>query len=434
MHISDLKHQNSLLEEKLKYLYSLRTGSKVNWNPTKYLSLLESIGNPHKNLPPIIHVAGTNGKGSIIAMLRAIYEGAGYKVHAYTSPHLVRVNERITLAGEQITDCTLNALIDECLTHIGDDRLSFFEILTAIAFKAFSEIPADLLLLEVGMGGRLDCTNIIENPLVSIISRISLDHTEFLGDTIEEITEEKAGIIRSKTPFVIGYQNEESVAKILQQKGDQSSIFETDWSARAHDKAMIFTFNDQKKKMPLPSLLGAHQIHNAGAALAAIHIAQDTFPVTQEDMSKGLENIDWRGRLEHITTINNHEIWVDCGHNDSAGLALAMEIQAWRQDNDKPVHLVVGMLNTKNDEAFLQPLLSNIDSLNIVPISHEPNSKTLKSYKQSLGGFAAASTYNNALHAITEISKQPTPSRILIAGSVYLAGEILQQYTNLLHK
>ncbi|MDH5723455.1 MAG: bifunctional folylpolyglutamate synthase/dihydrofolate synthase [Alphaproteobacteria bacterium] len=431
MHISDLKHENSSLQEKLEYLYSLRTGSKVNWNQAGYFCLLKALGNPHKILPPIIHVAGTNGKGSIIAMLRAIYEEAGYKVHTYTSPHLIHINERITLAGKPITDDMLNSLIDECLYHIGNDRLSFFEILTAIAFKAFSENPADLLLLEVGMGGRLDCTNIIENPLISIISRISLDHTEFLGDTIEKIAEEKAGIIRLETPVIIGYQNEECVTKILQQKGKHSYTYKRDWSSRIEDKEMVFTFNGQEKTLPLPSLLGEHQIHNAGAALAAIHIAQDKFYVTQEQMSKGLQNINWRGRLEHIATINNHEIWVDCGHNDSAGLALAKELQIWRRDSDSPIHLIIGMLNTKNDAAFLQPLLPNIDRLSIVPINHEPNSKNLASYKQSLDGFSAITTYDSASHAIEDILRQSSPSRILVAGSVYLAGEVLQQYANL---
>lgn len=434
MHISDLKHENTSLKEKLEYLYSLRTGSKVNWDQAGYVRLLEALSNPQHNLPPVIHVAGTNGKGSIIAMLRSIYEAAGYKVHVYTSPHLIKVNERIILAGKMITDDRLSDLIDEALGYIGEEKLSFFEILTAIAFKAFSHNPADLLLLEVGMGGRLDCTNVIKNPMISIISQISLDHTEFLGDTLEAITSEKAGIIRPETPFVIGYQSKDSVVSLLKEKGQKSYNFGEDWSVYSNENEMAFTFKGQEHKFPLPALLGEHQIHNAGAALAAVYIAQEKFSVKHDHISAGLQNTKWPGRLERISFIKNHEIWLDCGHNDSAGQALAKELCKWKRENNMPIHLVLGMLNTKNEKAFIEPLLSHIDHLSIVPITNEPNSKSLVSYKDSFGSFGQASTFENVQQALTELTKQENPSRILIAGSVYLAGEVLQHYSRTLHK
>ena len=207
MHKADLHHSNQSLQLKLEKIFQLRrTRSAVNWDREKYLDLLQHFGNPHAHLPPVIHVAGTNGKGSIIAMLRAVCEAAGMRVHCYTSPHLVQINERIVLAGKEIDDDLLESLIDEALGYIGDAPLSFFEVSTAIAFKAFSQVPADVLLLEVGMGGALDCTNVIEKSLVSVISRISMDHTQFLGDTIEEIAAQKSGIIKPGLPCIIGYQ------------------------------------------------------------------------------------------------------------------------------------------------------------------------------------------------------------------------------------
>tara|TARA_B100001989_G_C24538401_1_gene465954 strand:- start:52 stop:1359 length:1308 start_codon:yes stop_codon:yes gene_type:complete len=433
MHISDLNHDNSSLKEKLEFLYSLRTGSKINWAQAGYLRLLEAFGTPHRNLPPMIHVAGTNGKGSTIAMLRATYEAAGYRVHVYTSPHLMKVNERIVLAGEMISDEKLEFLIDQALEFMGDEKLSFFEILTAIAFKAFSEISADLLLLEVGMGGRLDCTNVIENPLCSIISRISMDHTEFLGDTIEKITAEKAGIIRDNAPFVVGQQINDSVTEILQSKGSQGLVFDQDWSVSANESDLVFTFKGGTHHYPMPSLNGNHQIYNAGAALAAIYSAQGVLPVSEAAIAKGLQNTHWRGRLEHVSTINNHEIWLDCGHNDSAGEALAHVIKQWKDQHNIPVHLIIGMLNTKNDQGFLVPLLPYIDSLSLVPIFGEPNSKTPESFIDSMNGAFPAEkiqTFSGVAEATKSLSENKIEkSKILIAGSVYLAGEVLQHFS-----
>ncbi len=426
MHRADLQHDDKNLQDKLERIFQLRrTKTAVNWDPSLYHLLLEKFGNPHKKLPPIIHVAGTNGKGSIIAMLRSILEAQGLKVHCYTSPHLIKVNERISLAGEQIEDSYLEELIDQALDYIYDAPLSFFEITTAIAFKAFSQISADLLLLEVGMGGRLDCTNVIENPLATIISRISLDHTEFLGGTLEEITAEKAGIMKKGVPCIIGYQgdNGSNILNMLQQKTQQyksaSIYYDKDWSVEKKNQEMEFSYNGEKTIFPIPALIGEHQILNAGAALVALRAIKDKISVSNEAIEQGLKSVQWAGRLQRLDDINGNEIWLDCGHNDSAGVALAKQIKLWKQENDKAVHLVVGMLKTKDIRSYLGQLLPHIDGLHLVPIKSDPNSWKLSDMQ---GLSDNIQEHASAEYAVNSIACN---SRIVVCGSVYLAGEVL---------
>ncbi len=426
MHRADIEHDDKSLQDKLEHIFQLRrTKTVVNWDLSLYRVLLEKFGNPHKKLPPIIHVAGTNGKGSIIAMLRSILEAQGLNVHSYTSPHLVKVNERIYLAGEQIEDKYLGELIDQALDYIDNEPLSFFEITTAIAFKAFSQISADILLLEVGMGGRLDCTNVIEKPLATVINRISLDHTEFLGETIEEIAAEKAGIMKKGSPCVIGYQGVDgsNILNMLQQKAQQCESmaisYGKDWLVERKNQVIEFSYNGEKNIFPIPALIGEHQILNAGVVLAVLNSIKAKIPVSYKAIGQGLKSVQWAGRLQRLEDINGNEIWVDCGHNDSAGIELAKQIKCWKQENGKAVYLVVAMLKSKNICSYLSPILPYIDGLYLVPIKSDPNSWNLNDMK----GFS----YDIQEHASAEdaIRSIDCNARIIVCGSIYLVGEVL---------
>ena len=432
MHKADLKHGNSSLQGKLNHIFDLRKDrARVNWSPENYLNLLEKFGNPHKSLPPVIHVAGTNGKGSIIAILRAILEAQGLRVHIYTSPHLINVNERIVLAGVDIGDEYLEELIDQALEYNGYAPISFFEVLSAIGFKAFADNPADILLLEVGLGGRLDCTNIVENPLATIINRISMDHMDYLGNAIEGIAAEKAGVMKLKVPCVVGYQgNSGNYAAIIdvlkgaaKTSGADLLLCGNEWNIAQQNDGVVFSYGGDSYEFPLPSLKGEHQIKNAGVALAVLFSIRDKLKVSYEAMAEGLKTASWAGRLQKLTELDyDAEIWLDSGHNDSAGEVLAAQLKLWQAQDDRPLHLIVGMLSSKEADAFLAPLLPHIAALHIVPISSDPNSQVMGDINADIGFMYE---HDNFLDALQYITKNTSLSRILIAGSVYLAGEVL---------
>lgn len=437
MHEADLNHSNNRLQEKLKRIFQLRrTGSKVNWDSDNYNSLLQHFGNSHNNLPPVIHVAGTNGKGSIIAMLRSILEAAGYRVHCYTSPHLVQVNERITLAGSPIKDDYLEELIDEALGFVKDAPLSFFEIITAVAFKAFSKVPADVLLLEVGMGGRFDCTNVIEKPLVSVINRISLDHTEFLGSDVTAIAAEKAGIIKQGVPCILGYQGGgeqgEAVINIVQQsaKNNVSSVirYGEEFSVKQKNADIEFTYKEEAAIYPVPNLTGFHQILNAAVVMATLRIIEDSFDISASHIAKGLQNIVWPGRLQRVDQewprdIGKCEVWLDSGHNDSAAEVLAQQMIRWKQNDSRAIYLIIGMLGNKDSSAFISPLLPHVKDIHIVPIASDFSSQiAIDTIKLDFEPIEHGS-FDMAVQAITDKDNR---ARIVIAGSVYLCGEVLQ--------
>ena len=432
MHEADLKHSQDKIQKKLEQIYALRrTRSKVNWDRTLFVKLLENFGNPHLRLPPIIHVAGTNGKGSIIAMLRAILEAQGLRVHAFTSPHLIDVNERIVLAGEQIDDAYLEKLIDQALGFIDDAPLSFFEVISAVGFKAFSDQPADILLLEVGMGGELDCTNIIEKPLVSIVNRISMDHIDFLGNDIKDIARTKAGIMKAGVPCVIGYQGEEDMQAVFKEeaKARGASLLTAGrhWGVEKRDGVMVFEIDNKEHTYSAPNLHGDHQILNAGVVLAALYSISDKIKVDDAAIRTGLQNIHWPARMQKLDHTaygapEFAEIWLDVGHNDSAAEALAAQIKCWKNNDDKPVHLIFALLKTKDADLFLKPLISLVDGLHIVPISSDINgSQSIDDL--SVENVSAHNSFQNALSHILEVN---TKLRIIIAGSMYLAGEVLE--------
>ena len=420
MYASDLKHSSQTLEEKLQTLYTL-SGKKnlaLDLFREPYIKLLEAFDNPHQNLPPIIHVAGTNGKGSIIATLRAIYEAAGLRVHTYTSPHLIRFNERITLAGKQIDDETLESLIDETLDKNAGRDATFFEATTAMAFAAFARTPADICLLEVGLGGRLDCTNIIENPALTIINTIGMDHMDFLGNTIQDIAAEKAGIMKPNTPCIIGHQNFQDANPVFEAKAQEVG-------------AKLIQSNTNQPVNSSTSLLGKHQQGNIQTALTAIQTLQNQFPVSDEAIKQGLKSINWPARLQTLPAQKfnlpkSTKLYLDGGHNPDAGRAIATFLATQNQ----PIDLIFCMMKHKDPAAFLEPLLPYINSIICTQIPNEPHSLSTQELQTEIAPIckdvhlSTSNTYTEALKSIQ------TPKTILIAGSLYLAGEVLRDLEN----
>jgi len=397
--------------------------------------LLGKLGAPHKSLPPVVHVAGTNGKGSVIAMMRAALEAADYTVHVHTSPHLVRFNERIRLAGQLIDDKALMTLLEECEYENDGDPITFFEITTCAALLAFSRTPADIVLLETGLGGRLDATNAIREAALTVITSISLDHQQYLGDTLAAIATEKAGILKPGVTCVMAEQPLEVhdvIMDVAAEVGAPMVIENVDWTIRRSLEELIVNSVGEMRHLVPPSLDGPHQFHNAGVAVAALERLKG-FTVSDEAIIEGFAKVEWPARLQRIRRGRlraklGHEfaLWLDGGHNAAAAESIAF----WLSERDPmPLHLVLGMINTKDPGKFLEPLKDHIDSLYMVPIPGEAASWTadeLVAHAQAVGLDATSSAdVAGALAAIgqTEIG----PARVLIAGSLYLAGKVLAE-------
>jgi dihydrofolate synthase/folylpolyglutamate synthase len=396
--------------------------------------LLAALGDPQDRLPPVIHVAGTNGKGSTVATLRACLEAAGRRVHVYTSPHLVRFNERIRLAGRLIDDEALAAVLEEVEEVNHGREITFFEITTAAAFLAFSREPADYALLEVGLGGRLDTTNVVKRPAVTAITPVSLDHQAFLGPTVAAIAGEKAGILKPGVPAVIGPQPDEAAAVIETRAaalGAPLYRWRREWRCdAAADGGMRYAGRHWALDLPLPSLPGAHQIANAGTAIACLEWLRHG-AMGPAALAEGLRRIEWPARLQRLThgplvdAVPGCEVWLDGGHNPAAGEALAAAAAAWR---DQPLHLVIGMLNTKDAGGFLAPLAPLAQSLHAVTIPGEENAlpaAAIVEAAEALGLPAQAAA--NVKIALREIAHPTTRGRILICGSLHFAGVILAE-------
>ncbi|WP_404384428.1 bifunctional folylpolyglutamate synthase/dihydrofolate synthase [Caenispirillum salinarum] len=396
--------------------------------------LLAAFGHPERRLPPVIHLAGTNGKGSTLAFLRAMAEAGDKRVHAYTSPHLVRFRERIRLAGGLISEEALTDLLEEAERVNGSDPITFFEITTAAAFVAFTRTPADLLLLETGLGGRLDATNVVDRPLATVLTPIDLDHQKFLGDTIAAIATEKAHIMKPGVPCVVTRQPLEAMAVIDAHARDIGApLFVEDrhWSvAREDDDRLRFRMDGVDLLCPPPGLAGPHQYANAGAALAAAHAAG--LKVSDDALARGVAEAAWPARLQRLTRgplvdllPEGWELWLDGGHNPSAGHCLAQAAKAW---NDKPLAAVCGMMVDKDTAGFLRPLAPHLSALRAVDIPGEPNAKPADALIQALplphaDVAAAPGGVEEALRDL--VGRVPGPARVLICGSLYLAGSVL---------
>jgi dihydrofolate synthase / folylpolyglutamate synthase len=397
--------------------------------------LLAALGEPQRDLPPTIHVAGTNGKGSTIAFLRACLEAAGYRVHAFTKPHLVRFNERIRLDGRLIEEEALAALLEECERANGGKPITYFEITTAAAFLAFARQPADILLLETGLGGRFDATNIIAQPALTVLTPISLDHQHFLGDTVEAIAFEKAGILKQHRPAVLGPQVPAALGVIEARAAALAApLFRhgQEWQCAPHLGGLRFTGpRFGTLELPPPGLAGPHQYDNAGTALAALDRLEG-FTLPPAALAQGLRTVEWPARLQHLTRGRlaallpaGWELWLDGGHNEAGGAALAAMAQGWQ---DKPLHLIFGMLASHDAEAFLRPLQPFVASLAAVTIADEPNA--LSAAQAAAAARAAGLTASEAAGpaaALRGLAGQAPRGRVLICGSLYLAGRILAE-------
>jgi len=396
--------------------------------------ILAALGNPHHKLPPVIHVAGTNGKGSVIAYMRAALLAAGYRVHVYTSPHLVRFHERVEINGAIISEEALSDLLDECERANGGEAITFFEVTTAAAYLAFSREPADILLLETGLGGRLDATNVIDRPLLSVITPISLDHQQFLGETLAEIAGEKAGNIKPGVPVVIGPQVSEA-ADVLLAKAEELAAPAARFGAEfdllgVSGEGFTMVDGDVETRWPRPVLHGPHQPSNAATAVAALRRLKG-FALDHDSIAEGLRSARWPARLQRLHTGRlteqvgpSVELWLDGGHNPAAGEILADMARSW---DDKPLDLVVGMMNTKDPAGFIAPLAAHVRRAVAVGIPGEKNTlpaeDTLKVLRKAGIDAQAADDLGAALDALAV--PDDGESRTLICGSLYLAGRVL---------
>jgi dihydrofolate synthase / folylpolyglutamate synthase len=401
--------------------------------------LLAALGHPEQCLPPLIHVAGTNGKGSTIAFMRAILEAGGQRVHVYTSPNLVRLNERFRLAqaggGKFVGDDELTLALTECEAKNGNAPITVFEMETAAAFLLFSRHPADILLLEVGLGGRLDATNVVERPIASVITRLSLDHRDFLGDTLAAIAAEKAGILKSGVPAVITSQARDALAVIERQAARVKaplSIAGEDWTATEERGRLVYQDNDGLLDLPAPKLYGRHQFENAGAAIAALRSSGLKLPSPAYEA--GMIRVDWPARMQrlsqgHLAAIlaPESELWLDGGHNADGGRAIAAALADLEERVSRPLVLIVGMLSTKDSEGFLRNFSGLARRVITVPIHQDKalSAAALADIARGIGIPAITSEdVESAIAVAGKLDLHPAP-RILITGSLYLAGEVL---------
>ena len=392
--------------------------------------LLEKVGNPQDRLPPVIHVAGTNGKGSTQAMICAGLEADGKKVHAYTSPHLARFHERIRVAGELITEAALTEVLDRAYKANGSDPITYFEITTVAALMAFAETPADYTLLEVGLGGRLDATNVIAKPALTIITPVDLDHQQYLGDTLAEIAGEKAGIIKRGVPCVVGPQLDEGlevIERVAARNNAPVYAYGQQYHVGTERGRLIYQDERGLLDLPLPNLPGPHQIQNAGGAIAALRV----LGFGEEACEAAVSRAFWPARMQHMKSgrlvdlAKPAELWLDGGHNPHAGRALAETLSALP---DRPIHLICGMLNTKDIGGYLRPLGKIAKSLTALSIPGEMNTlpAEVTAEEARKAGFEAT-TAASVDDAITAITAKDPKARILICGSLYLAGHVLRE-------
>ncbi len=392
--------------------------------------LLAALDNPQNKLPPVIHIAGTNGKGSTQAMIRAGLEGAGLSAHAYTSPHLARFHERIRLAGELISEPDLTAVLDECYAANGGENITYFEITTCAALLAFARSKADYTLLEVGLGGRLDATNVIHDPAVTVITPVSIDHEQFLGDTLGKIAAEKAGIIKPGVPCIVGPQKDEALEVIeytAARLGAPLLVHGQHWHVTEENGRLVYQDETGLRDLPLPNLLGAHQYQNAGAALAVLRYLD----LGEDAYEAAVTKAKWPARMQRLKTgplveqAPEAELWLDGGHNAAAGLALADLLAKLPA---RPTHMICGMLNTKDVTGYLAPLAAQAQSLTAVSIPGEVNTLSADDTAEAASRVGlAASTANSVAEALRKITEDDPQVRVLICGSLYLAGNILRE-------
>ncbi len=411
----------------------------------RVLGLLEKLGNPHLKLPPVIHIAGTNGKGSASAFSRALLEASGHIVHVHTSPHLVNWNERYRMGAKGGGKLVEDQVFADALRRVAkanDGRhITVFEILTAVGFLLFSEHPADCVIMEVGLGGRFDATNVIPNPVVSLIMPISLDHEAYLGDRVELIAAEKAGIIKRGCPVVIGQQPENAAREVLEATADRNrcpvSVYGQDFHAREERGRMIYEDEDGLMDLPLPKLIGRHQLANAAAAIRAVKDAG--FPLPLDAVEKAMKNVSWPARMQRLDhgklvafAPKGSEIWLDGGHNPGAGLVIA-EALAEREDrHERPLFMITGMINTKDATGYFKAFDDMVRHIFTVPVTmSDAGVPPEKLANMALDAGLSAEPVSSVESALKLLGDSwnglEAAPRILIGGSLYLAGQVLAQ-------
>jgi dihydrofolate synthase/folylpolyglutamate synthase len=401
--------------------------------------ILDALGHPERKLPPVIHVAGTNGKGSTVAFMRAMLEAAGKSAHVYTSPNLVRLNERFRLGraggGVLVADEELAATLAECERANGDQPITVFEIETAAGLLLFSRHPADVLLLEVGLGGRLDATNVVERPLASVITPVSIDHIDFLGDTLEKIATEKAAILRRGVPAVVSRQTEGPLSVIMaraEEVGAPLHVAGQDWVAGEERGRLVYQDTDGLLDLPPPRLFGRHQFDNAGTAIAALRAARLRLPASA--FEQGVIAADWPARMQRLSSGTlpplapaGSELWLDGGHNADGGRIIAGALADLEERVSRPLVLIVGMLSTKDAEGFLRNFAGLARALIAVPIGQDkglaPDALAAAARRVGITAQSAASV-EDALDMVSVLELEPPP-RVVVTGSLYLAGAVL---------
>lgn len=418
---------------------------RIDLSLDRLLRLLATLGHPERKLPPAIHVAGTNGKGSTVAFLRAMLEAAGLRVHVYTSPHLVRFNERFRLAnpaggeGALAGDAVLAAAMEACERANGGAPITVFEITTAAGFLLFSQHPADVLLLEVGLGGRLDATNVIAHPIATVITPVSIDHCEFLGDTIEKIAFEKAGIIKRGVPVIVATQPREALAVIERQAARLHApvrVAGEYWTATEERGRLVYQDENGLLDLPAPKLYGRHQFENAGLSIATLR-AVPSLRIPPSAYEAGVVKAEWPARMQRLThgklvdlAPAGSEVWLDGGHNPGGGRAVAAAVADIEERVPRPLVLIAGMLTTKDNSGFLQNFFGLARRLIAVPVPNAEKGMAAEDLAAAARAIGLSATSRDSLtEAFASIGKLELdpPPRILVTGSLYLAGEVLVQ-------
>jgi dihydrofolate synthase / folylpolyglutamate synthase len=427
------------LDNLLARLFTLHR-NKIELSLGRIYRLLAALGSPEARVAPVIHVAGTNGKGSTIAFMRAILEAAGKRVHVYTSPHLVRFHERIRLGakggGRLVDDDVLFAALKACEEANQGQPITFFEVTTAAAFKLFSAHPADYVLLETGLGGRFDATNVIARPRATVVTPVSIDHPEFLGATIDKIAYEKAGILKPGSPAILSVQQDSAIAVLERQAkrvGAPLYLAARDYDFREEHGRFVYEDKRGLLDLPLPRLIGHHQQQNAATAIATLRTVEPD--LASKSFEAGMVRTEWPARLQNLNSGQvtalapaGAEIWLDGGHNPDAGRALAQAMAEFEERKPRPLVVICGSLASKDTGGFLQPFFGLAQEVLAVPVNADQYAKPAADVAAAAGanGFPAAvcDSVKSALLFLAERDWQ-TPPRILITGSLYLAGEVL---------
>jgi dihydrofolate synthase/folylpolyglutamate synthase len=407
----------------------LRHPQKIDLSLDRMRTLCAVLGQPQLQLPPVVHVAGTNGKGSTIAFIRAMAEAAGLRVHVYTSPHLVRFNERIRLAGELISDERLSAILDR-IEAVQGVQTTVFESTTAAAFVAMAEVPADLAIVEVGLGGTLDATNVIERPLLSVIAPVDLDHAEFLGTAIESVAGEKAGILKAGARGLVARQSEAAMAVIAARAGavhTPLTVMGVDFDAWAERGGMVFQDQERFLDLPAPGLRGPHQIANAGLAVA-VALELD---LPETAIAAGVAGASWPARMQRLTRgpygdlARGHEaeLWLDGGHNPHAGRALAEALAERQAKAPRPLALIVGMLANKDHGGFFEALKGS--GAHVFTVGFEGAAADPSALAAVARGHGLGAQSSSSVEAALSRALRLGAGRVVICGSLYLAGEVL---------